>query len=158
MRMVYKVLAFAVAGLVVVQAAAVAFGVFGLLHWIEGGGTLDAAAMQSEEITFTGLSGIIVHAVFGTMVIPVVVLLLLISSFFARTPGAVKWALIVFVTTVVQIALGIFAHGVPQLGILHGIVALVLFGAAVMAGMRATKPVAATEPAAAEPTAPVATV
>jgi hypothetical protein len=158
MRMVYKVLAFVVAGLVVVQAAAIAFGVFGLVHWIEGGGTLDAAAIESEQITFTGLAGLIVHGIFGMTVIPVVVLLLLISSFFARTPGAVKWALIVVVTTVVQIALGIFAHGVPQLGILHGAVALVMFGAAIMAGMRATKPVSATEAAATEPAAPVATV
>jgi len=43
----------------------------------------------------------------------------------------------------VQVGLGIFAHGIPQLGILHGIVALVLFGAAIMAGMRARPGVAA---------------
>ena len=53
--------------------------------------------------------------------------------------------MIVFVTTAVQIGLGLFAHGIPHLGILHGIVALVLFGAAIMAGMRARKGVAATE-------------
>lgn len=157
MRMVYKVLAFAIAGLVVVQSAAIVFAVFGLVHWIEGGGTLDASAMQSE-ITFTGVVGFMIHGIFGMMVIPVVALLLLISSFFAKTPGAVMWALIVVVTTAVQIGLGIFAHGVPQLGILHGIVALVLFGVAIMAGMRAKKPVVATEAAATEPIAPVATV
>lgn len=157
MRMVYKVLAFVVAGLVVVQAAAIAFGVFGLLAWIQGGGTLDAAAMQSEEITFTGLVGIIGHAIVGTMVIPIVVILLLVSSFFAKTSGAVKWALVVFVTTAVQIALGIFGHAVPQLGILHGVVALVLFGAAIMAALQVKKPGGAAR-AAESSTASVATV
>lgn len=150
MRMVYKVLAFTVAGLVAVQAAAVAFGVFGLLKWIEGGGTLDAAAMQDESISFTGVVGFMIHGMFGTMVIPIVVLLLLVSSFFAKTPGAIRWALIVLVTTVVQIGLGLFAHGIAQLGILHGIVALVLFGVAVMAGMQAKAPAPAAVAGSAE--------
>jgi len=158
MRMVYKVLAFVVAGLVVVQAAAIAFAIFGLFAWIEGGGTLDAASSGPESnVNFPGVVGFMIHGMFGMMLIPVVVLLLLISSFFAKTPGAVKWALIVVVTTVVQIALGIFGHGTPALGILHGAVALVLFGAAVMAGMRAKAPVAPGGPAVAESTAPVAT-
>ena len=147
MRLVYKVLAFTVAGLVVVQAAAVAFAVFGLFAYIEGGGTIDAANSGPEsDIDFPGVVGFMIHGMFGTLVIPLVALLLLVSSFFAKTAGAVKWALIVFVTTAVQVALGIFAHGIPQLGILHGIVALVLFGAAIMAGMRARKSVVATEP------------
>ncbi len=156
MRMVYKVLAFVVAGLVVVQAAAIAFAIFGLFAWIEGGGALDASSMESD-ITFPGVVGFMIHGMFGMMLIPIVVLLLLISSFFAKTPGAVKWALIVVVTTAVQIALGIFGHGTPVLGILHGAVALVLFGAAVMAGMRAKAPVAPAGPSVAESTAPVAT-
>ena len=127
MRMVYKVLAFAIAGLVVVQAAAVAFAMFGLFAYIEGGGTIDAANSGPESnIEFPGVVGFMIHGMFGTMVIPLVAMLLLISSFFAKTPGAVKWAVIVFVTTAVQVGLGLFAHGIPHLGILHGIVALVL--------------------------------
>ena len=144
MRMVYKVLAFAVAGLVMVQAAAVAFAMFGLFAYIEGGATIDAANSGPEsDIDFPGVVGFMIHGMFGTLVIPVIALLLLISSFFAKSAGAVKWAVIVFVTTAVQIALGIFAHGIPQLGILHGIVALVLFGVAIMAGMRIKGRVAA---------------
>ena len=144
MRKVYKVLAFAIAGLVVVQAAAVTFAVFGLFAYIEGGGTIDAANSGPEsDISFPGVVGFMIHGMFGTMVIPLIAILLLVSSFFAKTAGAVKWAVIVFVTTAVQIGLGLFAHGIPQLGILHGIVALVLFGAAIMAGMRARPGVAA---------------
>jgi heme A synthase len=135
MRMVYKVLAFAVAGLVMLQAAAIAYAIFGLGKWIEGGGTLDASSMENE-VTFPGVVGFMIHGMSGTMVIPIVVLLLLVSAFFTKTPGAVRWALIVLGCTVVQIALGIFGHGIPQLGFVHGLFALVLFGAAVMAGMR----------------------
>jgi len=152
MRMVYKVLAFAVAGLVMVQAAAIAYAAFGLFAWIDAGHTLDAASSGPESnISFPGVVGFMVHGMFGTMVIPIVVILLLISSFFAKTPGAVKWALIVFVTTLVQVALGMFAHSVAQLGILHGAVALVLFGVAIMAGMRAKAPAAPVADAGATP-------
>ena len=159
MRMVYKVLAFAVAGLVVVQAAAVAFAVFGLFAYIDGGGTIDAANSGPESnIEFPGVVGFMIHGMFGTMVIPVVALLLLISSFFAKSPGAVKWAVIVFVTTAVQVGLGIFAHGVPQLGILHGIGALALFGVAIMAGMRVPKAVEAADRVSDPVTTPVAGV
>lgn len=158
MRMVYKVLAFVVAGLVVVQAAAIAFAVFGLFAWIAGGGTLDASVGPENPPDFSGVAGFMVHGMFGTIVIPIVVISLLISSFFAKTPGAVTWAVIVFVTTAVQILLGIAAHSVPQLGILHGAVALVLFGAAIMAGLRAKKPASVADPEAVAPTAPAATV
>lgn len=152
MRMVYRVLAFAVAGLVAVQAAAVAFGMFGLIAWIERGGTLDASAMESD-LTFPGVVGFMIHGMAGTIVIPIVAILLLISSFFARTPGAVRWALIVFGTTAVQVGLGLAAHGAAWLGIVHGVVAFVLFGVAVMAGMRARKPVAASETPTSQPIA-----
>ena len=43
MKKVYRVLAFLVAAGVAVQAAAIAYGMFGLLKWIEKGGTLDKA-------------------------------------------------------------------------------------------------------------------
>jgi hypothetical protein len=153
------VLAFAVAGLVVVQAAAVAFAVFGLFAYIDGGGTIDAANSGPESnIEFPGVVGFMIHGMFGTMVIPVIALLLLISSFFAKSPGAVKWAVIVFVTTAVQVGLGIFAHGVPQLGILHGIGALALFGVAIMAGMRVREAAEAADRVSDPVTTPVAGV
>lgn len=157
MRKVYRVLAFVVAGLVVVQAAAIAYAVFGLSHWIESGGSLDAAAMQSEQVTFDGVVGFMVHGIAGTAVIPLVVLLLLVTSFFAKTPQAVRWALVVLAATVVQIALGLLAHAVPALGLLHGAVALVLFGAAVMAGLRAKPSAPAGVGARHADTAPLAT-
>ena len=49
MRMVYRVLAYLIAGEVVVQAGAIAFAFFGLGAWIDGGGVLDKAAMESDR-------------------------------------------------------------------------------------------------------------
>jgi hypothetical protein len=60
----------------------------------------------------------------------------LVVSFFAKIPGGVTWAALVFLAVVVQVALGLFAHALVGLGILHGANALVLFGLAVMAGKR----------------------
>ena len=145
MKQVYRVLALVVAALVAVQAAAVAYGFFALGKYIEAGNTVD----QSTQ-TFPGDVGLMVHGIGGTIAIPAVALILLIISFFAKIPGGVKWALIVFLTMIVQVALGLFAHDVPLLGILHGIVALVLFGVAVSAAMRVRT---ATRAAEADPVA-----
>jgi hypothetical protein len=151
MKQVYRVLAFLVAAGVAIQAASVAYGMFGLFKWIEGGGTLD----QSTELTpaLGGYTGFTWHATGGIFVLPAISLLLLISSFFAKVPGGIRWALIVLGVTVLQVALGLFAHSVAGLGWLHGINALALFGVAMMAGMRVSRAVAseveADEPVAA---------
>ena len=140
MKQVYRVLAFLVAAGVAIQAASVAYGMFGLLKWIEGGGTLD----QSTELTpaLGGYTGFSWHATGGIFILPAISLLLLISSFFAKVPGGIRWALIVLGVTVLQVALGLFAHSVAGLGGLHGITALALFGTAMMAGMRVSQAVA----------------
>jgi hypothetical protein len=140
MRQVYRVLAFLVAAGVAVQAASISYGMFGLIKWIEGGGTLD----QSTELTpaLGGYTGFTWHANVGIFVLPAISLLLLISSFFAKVPGGIRWALIVLGVTVLQVALGLFAHSVAGLGWLHGITALALFGIAMMAGMRVNRAVA----------------
>ena len=151
MKQVYRFLAFLIAAGVAIQAASIAYGMFGLIKWIEEGGTLD----QSTELTpaLGGYTGFSWHATGGIFVISVISLLFLISSFFAKVPGGIRWALIVLGVTVLQVALGLFSHSVAGLGWLHGINALVLFGTAMMAGMRVSRAVAsnveAVEPAAA---------
>ena len=140
MKQAYRVLAFLVAAGVAIQAASIAYGMFGLIKWIEGGGTLD----QSTELTpaLGGYTGFSWHASGGIFILPAIALLLLISSFFAKVPGGIRWALIVLGVTVLQVALGLFAHSVAGLGWLHGINALALFGTAMMAGMRVSRAVA----------------
>jgi heme A synthase len=78
-------------------------------------------------------------------------LAMLIISFFAKIPQGVTWAVIVLVCTIVQIALGTLSHMLAAIGAVHGAVALVLFGVAVMAAIRARNPApAAEEPVPAE--------
>lgn len=158
MKSVYRVFGFLIAALVVVQAAAVAYGFFGLGKWVEGGGVVDKAAMESDTTTFPGLAGLMIHGMFGIMVIPIVALLFLIASFFAKIPGGIVWALITLGTVIVQVALGLFAHEVPALGILHGIVALALLGVALNAAQRVPKALATrtADPAAMAAAAPPA--
>jgi hypothetical protein len=136
MRSTYRVLAYIVAAEVAIQAAAVAYGLFGLGKWIEDGGTLNKAVFDNESATFTGIVGLTIHGINGMMVIPLVALVLLVVSFFAKVRGGVKWAGAILALVVIQVLLGSFAHETPQLGPLHGINALILFSVAVMAGRR----------------------
>jgi heme A synthase len=146
MRTAYRVLAFAIAALVAVQAAAIGYAVFAQLSWIENGGTIDKASIESAP----GTSAYIFHALDGGVVL-LLALALLVISFFAKIPQGVRWAVIVLVCTIVQIALGTLSHMLSAIGAVHGAVALVLFGAAVMAAMRARKPApVAEEPVAAD--------
>ncbi len=135
MKSVYRVLAYLIALGVVIQAASIAFAFFGLTKWIEEGGTLDAAAMESESISFTGVIGFPIHFL-NAYLLALLALLLLIISFFAKIPGGVKWAGFVLLAVVVQILLGMFARGAVGLGALHGMNALILFSLAVMTGHR----------------------
>jgi hypothetical protein len=137
MRSVYRVLAYLIAALVVVQAGAIAYGVFGLFSWVEAGGTFDQAALEAENAGIGGGFGFGLHITIGYFVIPLAALLLLIISFFAKIPGGIRWALFLFLTVVVQTLLAGFALEVAGIGWLHGMVALVLFGLAVTAGIRA---------------------
>jgi hypothetical protein len=137
MRTAYKVLAYLIALEVMIQAAAISYGVFGITKWVEDGATLDKAVMEDESTSFTGLGGLILHGLNGTMIIPLLALVFLILAFFARVPGGAKWAGFVLLAVVVQVFLGIFSHELAGLGILHGLNALILFGLAVTAGMRA---------------------
>jgi hypothetical protein len=136
MRTAYKVLAYLVAAEVAVQAMVVVWFIAGLGKWVEGGGVLDKAAMESEGTPFPQVAGIIAHGINGFFVIPGLTLLLLIISFFTKVRGAIKWAIIVFVLVVVQSQLGGIGHDFPLAGALHGLNALALFGVALYAGRR----------------------
>ena len=83
--------------------------------------------MESDESPFPEVAGFIIHGISGTMVIPLVALVLLIVSFFAKVPEGAKWAGMVFGGVVVQVACSaIFAHGLPFLGFVHGFWALLI--------------------------------
>ena len=140
MRTAYRVLALVIAAEVAIQAAAIAYAVFGLTTWVDGGGVLDKATIESESVDFTGAGGFPLHGINGEMVFPLLVIVLLVLSFFAKVPKGVMWAGITLGLTALQILFGIFGHALPFLGILHGLNALLIFGVAVMAAMAARGP------------------
>ncbi len=65
-----------------------------------------------------------------------IALILLIVSFFAKIPGGAKWAGLILLVVVVQVLLGMFSGELPQLAMLHGVNAFIMFGAALYAGRR----------------------
>lgn len=137
MRTVYKVLAWLIALEVMVQASAMVYAIAGLGIWVDrDNGVLDKAAFESGETLFPEMIGFMIHGINGMMVIPVLALLFLIVSFFAKVPGGVKWAAFVLLAVVLQVTLGIFGHELALSGALHGINALVLFSLALLAGKR----------------------
>ena len=152
MRNAYRILAIVIAAEVVIQAAAMVFAVAGLGIWVEEGGVLDKAAFESEDLSFTGVGGFIVHGINGMMIIPLLALALLIVSFFAKVSKGVLWAGLVLLFTVVQVVLGLLGHSYAIAGGIHGANALLLFGLAVMAFMRskAVPPAATAAPGHAE--------
>ena len=142
MKRLYQVLAYLIAAGVVLQAAAIAYAVFGMFEWVSAGGTIDKALIESDNPQLGGMTGFNLHQLVGVNVLPLLALLFLIISFFARIPGGIRWALIVFTTTLVQSLLGIYAHHSSAVGWLHGAVALILFTSAAVSGSRVNRALA----------------
>jgi hypothetical protein len=133
MRTAYRVLAWLVAIEVVVQAAMIAYAIFGESTFIDGGGVIDKALVESETADFEGVIGFPIHGINGQFVVPLIGLALLVVAFFAKIDRGVALAASTFGLIVLQVLLGMFGHGLPLLGLLHGLNALLIFGAAVAA-------------------------
>jgi predicted membrane protein len=130
MRATYRVLGGLICALVLVQAAGIAFGTFGILNFIEDGN--DYTKSVAEDGSATGAAGQAIHS-FGAAAITLVAIVLLVVSFFAKIDGGVKWAGFVFLCVLAQWILAILAFAVPAVGLLHGINAFVMFGLAMTA-------------------------
>jgi heme A synthase len=141
---VYRVLAGLVAVGVVLQAMFIALGWFTAIKDMDDGLVIDK--------NYEGNTGHMLHGQFGMMVIPIIALLLLIVSFFAKVQGGVRWALYVVGLVILQIALAFLSFGVaPVIGALHGLNAFALAAVASLAARRA----AVTREPVAEPTTAV---
>ncbi len=132
MRAAYRVLATLVALGIFVQAAAIAYAWFEVINRVEGGETV------TSDSAFN--AGHIIHGQVGMMVIPILALVLLVVSFFAKIPGGVKRAAIVLVLVVLQVVLAFVSFGAPVVGALHGANALAILGAAIAAARLAADP------------------
>ena len=152
MRKTYRILADIIAIEVVIQAMVMIFAIAGLFKWISDGHNLDQSVIdgwEDDPPTWTGSIGHFIHVMNGQFLIPLLGLSLLIVSFFAAVNGGVKWAAIIFVSIIVQIMAGMMAEDWPYLGLVHGLNAFILFGAAVTAAKsaRVARPDAVTAPA-----------
>ena len=143
MRSTYKFLGYAIAVLVVVQAGAIAWAFFGLSNWISNdGGVIDKAYLECTDCESFGTAewGFAIHAFFnGMLLIPLLTLVMLVVSFFAKVPGGVKYAATIFGLVVLQVVvLPALSREVGSgFGFLHGINALVLMGVAFQAARKA---------------------
>jgi hypothetical protein len=142
MKQIYRALAYLIAAGVVVQAAAIAYAVFRMFEWVAAGGTIDKALIESDNPQIGGIAGFNLHQLVGVTILPLLALLFLISSFFARIPGGIRWALILFAATLLQSLIGIYAHHSSAVGWLHGAMALILFTVAVVSGIRVNRALA----------------
>lgn len=131
----YRILGYAIAVEVVLQAAFIVFAVFGEGHWIEeDGGVLNKAVFDAKDHPdFTGAIGFGLHPLNGTLVIPLIALALVVTSFFIKAAGFTKQALIVLGLVALQITLGLAAHSIVWLGPLHAINAFLILWAGLSA-------------------------
>ncbi|HZV26937.1 MAG TPA: hypothetical protein VFG00_11680 [Acidothermaceae bacterium] len=149
MKQAYQILARFLAALVVLQAAAIAYGAFAIDKVIEKAKDHgDTIANASTKLN--GGAGYGLHALIGTLVIPLVAIILFVVAFMAHIPNGVKWAGFILLDVVVQVALGLAAHGAAALGWFHGPNALVLFALAIYTARRVAVTPSA-EPVAASP-------
>ena len=140
MRTAYKVLAYLVAAEVAVQAMVMVWAIAGLGVWVEGGGVLDKSVIEGSQgggaMPFPEVFGFVVHGINGTFIVPGIALALVITSFFTKARGAIKWAVIVLVLVITQGQIGFLGHEFALAGALHGLNALALFGVALYTGRR----------------------
>jgi hypothetical protein len=137
MKATYRVLAGLICLLVLVQAAGIAFGTFGILNFVEGGDAYTKSVAEERSADAGGV-GQVIHS-FGAIAIALVAIVLLIISFFAKIDGGVKWAGFVFLAVLLQWVLAIVAFSAPVVGVLHGINAFVIFGVAMTAMQNAKR-------------------
>ena len=130
MRSAYRGLALLICLGVLVQAAAVAFGWFDVIADLEDGATFTEDSDHKP--------GHMIHGLVGMNVMPLLALLLLITSFFTKVKGASKWAGFVLLAIVLQVVMAFISFSTPIVGLLHGANAFVIFGLALMAARRVT--------------------
>jgi hypothetical protein len=137
MRSTYRVLAYALAAEVVLQAMFIAYALAAMGHWVdEDNGVVNKALFDADEPDFPGVGGFMLHGMNGMMLIPLIALVLLVVSFFAKVQDGTKRAAILLGMVVLQVVLGVSGHSVPALAPVH---ALNAFGIAAMAFMTARR-------------------
>lgn len=149
MKKAYTALAHTIAVLVVLQAAFMAWAIFGFGKWIDDGNTFDKSVLDCTDCgwNFTEERGFMFHGISGMMLIPLISLILLIIAFFAKIPGGVKYAAVLLVLILIQgQVLPMVGRDMPFFGAVHGANALAILLVAVWAGLRVKRVTGAEAP------------
>lgn len=140
MKTTYRVLAYALAAEVMVQTMAIAYALAGLNKWVEDDrGVLTKKVLDDKSAHFAGVGGFAVHGINGEMIIPMLTLVLLIVSFFAKVPSGTRRAAILVGLVVLEVVLGIVLGSIPFVAPLHVLNAFGILIMAFMAGYRTPK-------------------
>jgi hypothetical protein len=143
----FRILNYLISAEVLIQAAMIAWAVFGLSKYIDDGGVVNKDKVEGDTMLFDGEYGFAIHGINGSTLIPLLGLILLIVAFFAKIPGGVRHGAILFVLILVQaFVLPLLAGGAPFVGMLHGANALAILALSIIGG-RMGAAAAATTPA-----------
>jgi hypothetical protein len=153
MRKAHQVLAGVLAAFVVIQAMAIAYAIAGFGHWLENGGVANKAVLDSWDKHpphWRGSGGFALHGIDGTMIIPLLAIVLLVVSLLANRslPGAAARGGILFGMVALQIILGLSSHDVVALAPVHALNGFGIFAMAIMT-VRKASTATRSEPAAA---------
>ena len=144
MQKAFRILNYVIAAEVMVQAAVIAWAMFGLGKYVEDGGSVDKDKLDGDTMLFDGEWGFAIHGINGMALIPLLGLALLVVAYFAKIPGGVRLAAILFVLIVIQAyLLPILSEGAPFVGMLHGANALAILAMAIVGGKKGAEAVAA---------------
>ncbi|HTR72860.1 MAG TPA: DUF6220 domain-containing protein [Solirubrobacteraceae bacterium] len=129
MRATFRWLTAIVFALVVVQVGLAAFGAFDAVHKSESA----AIGKKTTEDAFGA------HAILGSLIVLLMVVLLIVAAIGSLGDAKVKWAGAIVGLGIVQYLLGVVSTSAPALGFLHGVNALAIFVATGMLSHRTWK-------------------
>jgi len=136
MTSAYRAVAHTIAGCVLLQATFIAWAMFGLRHDLDDGATVTK--------DYDGNAGWVLHGVFGSLIIPLLAIALLVVALRLKRPDATRFAAILLGMVIVQAVLGYVGEAAPIVGALHGALALGIMGISVIAGTRIGRSAPAT--------------
>jgi Family of unknown function (DUF6220) len=126
MRTAFRALTSVFFAAVVIQIGFAAYGAFNAGDKADGGSVTEKAIED----------GFSAHAVLGTAIIALALVLVVVAYFARSEAGYVNWSAILFVLTIVQMVLAFGGDESAWIGFLHGVNALAIYALAAMLAHR----------------------
>jgi hypothetical protein len=128
MRDAFKYLTSLLFVAVVVQVALAGYGAFNATSKAEDDGSVTKHAVES---------GFDAHAVLGTVILVVMLVLVIVALLGRLGSPWLKWSGAIFVLGILQLLFAALGEAVPALGFLHAVNALAIYAAAALLAHRA---------------------